>query len=465
MISQENFYPGDSFDVAGFSEREREISSEEESDRYGFNSPDRKLGAARDIFLFGQRDLEDCLVGLTKIYSKWVNEETHCSARYFDHQEMENKWKFWEAPKRGNEIYVHDVKKRLRGRLPSTKQLRKQGLLADKNETNTLHITLTVDPKRFLGKLKSAWENISYHLNKFLSAFRTRYGKTFVLRSFEAQRNGFVHIHLFMITEHTFECKWHNRKNNSRWIIPAKKSYHIASDLKTNEEVEGFENLWNLGFVNARGIGSDPNSREKIDISDYVIKDVVSDITNSPDLSNDELEKLGQKKFYEVSGASQKKWNKLLSLSLNWLFRKQAFSISGKKVLEDVFDLTVQCLTQTEVLESGILKRVFLFARYEFREFLGIIKFGKDPPDGFVKLNGHEIDELEANAVGVRSGVSQEGESSMMEDSGVDPSDHYCESCKEDFDIEVPAKRKVRMSGREVWLCNNCLQAAGGSDG
>lgn len=39
--------------------------------------------------------------------------------------------------------------------------------------------------------------------------------------------------------------------------------------------------------------------------------------------------------------------------------------------------------------------------------------------------------------------------------------EHVCESCLEDFGIEKPASRKVRMSGREKWLCDSCLQAAG----
>jgi len=188
------------------------------------------LGDARDIFLGGD-SLEEKLVGLTKVYSRWVEEETTCSAEYFDLKEGETKFKFWKAPKRGNDVYVSDVKDRLEEKLPSTKQLRKKGLLADDDGTNVLHIVLTVDPKRFLGSVESAWQNVSYYLNKFLSAFRKRYGKTWVLRSYEAQRNGFPHVHLFVITEHKFECEWYHGEENSYWLIPAKDGVHNATNL------------------------------------------------------------------------------------------------------------------------------------------------------------------------------------------------------------------------------------------
>lgn len=39
--------------------------------------------------------------------------------------------------------------------------------------------------------------------------------------------------------------------------------------------------------------------------------------------------------------------------------------------------------------------------------------------------------------------------------------EHVCESCQEDFGIEKPASRKVRVNGREKWLCDSCLSAIG----
>lgn len=360
-----------------------EKEAHEQDDGLGFYEPVQKLSNARDVFLDNRFDLKDSLEGLVKIYRRWVDEKSYLCNKYLDHETNETKYKFQLAPKRGNEKYVSDVKSRIYEKVPSTEQLEKEHLLADEDGTNVLHITLTVDPKQFLGDLQSAWANLPYYLNKFLSAFRQRYGRCWVLRSFEAQENGFPHIHLFIISEQTFSCEWYKGEKYWRWLIPELTDVHNATNLK-GHFVNGFENLWRLGFVYARGVGKRPYMRKQIDVKNYVVKDVVSDIS-VVDVDSD----------VEVK-------NPELTLALNWLFRRQAFSISGSDVLESVFNLIPVCLTQTEVLRNAFLRRLFEFSRFEFLGFCGIVRCSEPPPNGFIKLSRDQEHELEAQAIGVR---------------------------------------------------------------
>ena len=147
----------------------------------------------------------------------------------------------------------------------------------------------------------------SYAYNRFITAFRKRYGDCSVIRVYEAHKSGYPHIHLIMITDNEFEAFYHD----NHWRVQGK------------HDIEG---LWPWGFSDVEALAS---TRGGIN---YVVKylgklhevgicggwdDLASDCGRASDLSN------------LVSSASVR------TLSLMWVFRKRAFSVS-RSILDEI---------------------------------------------------------------------------------------------------------------------------------
>lgn len=84
----------------------------------------------------------------------------------------------------------------------------------------------------------------------------------------------------------------------------------------------------------------------------------------------------------------------------------------------------------------------------------------KDAPNSVEK---GPAGDLQREGKSNRSSVTRKevGEHSGLREEEKSTPEHTCEICKRDFGIEKPATRRVPMNGREVWLCDSCLQAAG----
>lgn len=71
-----------------------------------------------------------------------------------------------------------------------------------------------------------------------------------------------------------------------------------------------------------------------------------------------------------------------------------------------------------------------------------------------------EAEDAPQEKVAQRDPVEKKPVDSLREREKSDP-ENVCEVCQKEMGTEKPATRKVPMSGREVWLCDLCLQAAG----
>jgi len=194
----------------------------------------------------------------------------------------EKEYKAVKAAKRGNDVYSWKLGKRLKHlyELPKIEFFNYK----DRNtvqKTSAIFVTLTYARNEGLDVL---WEEVSKDFNRWISAMRRRYGKISIIRFWEAQQDGYPHIHcVLMFHESEFETFFYNKK----WRISEKKE---------------IEELWSWGFIDifalyslGAGVG-------------YVLK-YVTKVNNAL-----------------LHGRVDRKL--VLSLALMWIFKKRAFSVS-----------------------------------------------------------------------------------------------------------------------------------------
>ena len=131
-------------------------------------------------------------------------------------------FKFRMLAKRGNHIYAN----RCRRRIENVKDVFDDALneLCIRKEkrwelneetsrwrgawvTNTLFVTLTVNPALFGHNRFKAWVQLEKYYNSFITNLKSTYGcKAFVVKSIESHLSGYPHIHLAVITDMKFKC-------------------------------------------------------------------------------------------------------------------------------------------------------------------------------------------------------------------------------------------------------------------
>jgi len=195
---------------------------------------------------------------------------------------FEKEWKAVKAAKRGNDVYA----RRLRGRLKILSRLPriecfKQKDRSRRHTTRVLFITLT---RRREGRLDVVWKGIVDDFNRWISGLRRRFGRIHVLRAWEANDDGYPHVHCVLYFEESeFETFFYNGK----WRVQMK--HEIAKN-------------WRWGFVDVIALSS--------------LGAGVGYVTKYLTKVHDALEK----------GRGDHK--AILTLAMMWIFRKRAYSIS-----------------------------------------------------------------------------------------------------------------------------------------
>lgn len=157
-------------------------------------------------------------------------------------------------------------------------------------KSDILFITLTYAERNIYN-----YEKVGEDLNRFMSNLRKIFKKPkIIIRTFEAQKSGIVHIHLLVYIGKPIDIKKHNNTFRIR-------NYELLTKIK---------NCWKYGF-------SDIQAFVKLGEGlRYILKYVKKNIDT------------------QVS---------LLTLSLNWLFRKRSFSINYR-ILRSLFNLRLDLL-------------------------------------------------------------------------------------------------------------------------
>jgi hypothetical protein len=295
---------------------------------FSFDRECHKLRRARHLFLENRDFTNENLSFLIKEHEKWKNQPLYLI--YRDNDTMTHY--FYMAAKRGNSIYRKRVMQRLSNGASFLQNPALRGYLpsAHNNKSNFLFVTLTWNPKVFLGSRKRAWMHINYYYNKFISNLRKKLGKVWVLRALESTEKGYPHLHLLIFAEKSFLC-FKDKEGNYR--------------LKGKRELERF---WH-SFVDVK------MPKTPSELGSYITKDMT--------------------KSLKANTEKAKTTN-----ALCWVFRKQSFAISNGKCNDLIALCTIQ--TQKEEIESEFYEKNITFIG------LAAIKPFSDtpPPENFVCL-------------------------------------------------------------------------------
>jgi hypothetical protein len=191
--------------------------------------------------------------------------------------------------KRGNSKY----KKRVKERFSFYSTLENKLLFDWKNrskkfhKTSVLEVTLTFNTS--LCDIKTAWKyRVNREYNSWITNLRNKFGRIHPIRSFEAFKNGYPHVHVVLVFQ---DKEFETFKKGNDWLIK-------------NKEV--FECGWK-SFVKVKAI-KDLNGGLSY-LSKHIIKNEVSETP----LKDEDIE------IY---------WKYMLTLAMCWIFRKRSFSIS-----------------------------------------------------------------------------------------------------------------------------------------
>jgi len=318
-----------------------------------FSSQGITLKETREQYLSKKHISDLDLTELCKRFFVWLHQPLYLVF------ENDGYFEFHKASKRGNNIYAYQLNKRIKSaekffNSPEFEYLllreeQRNGFRKPTTVSNVLFVSLTHDTKTFLGDRHKAWISVEKYYNNFITAFRKRHGKCWVLKSVESTEKGYPHIHLLIICENSFEVFYHvNKENKESWRV--KKKHKISE-------------LWYRGFIDVQIPTSVSAVRR------YITKDMLKQYFNGIQTTQGEL-----------------------SLALNWLFHKRSYSISNGKMFPDLTNSL--SLTQT-----GISSQIKEIEKKSSSKFLGCVVVwflkGKPPPPTFkVRLSRVLLNDL-----------------------------------------------------------------------
>jgi len=254
--------------------------------------PKPRLGHYKALLSFKKPDL-DAIIDAFIYWSTFVEFMIFRRENIYTYEKT---YKAVKASKRGNDVYSWKLGKRLKHlyELPQIKFVNYK----DRNKiqkTRAIFTTLTYARNE---RLDILWEEVGKDFNRWISAMRRRYGQISIIRCWEAQQDGYPHIHCVLLFHETeFETFYYNNK----WRLSDKRD---------------IESLWSYGFSDmfalysiGAGVG-------------YVLKYVTK-------VNNALLSEKIDRKF-------------VLSLALMWIFKKRTFSVSkdfGLFLVEEKVDV------------------------------------------------------------------------------------------------------------------------------
>lgn len=258
-------------------------------------------------------------------YLKWVSENEYLILGEFHPLDGFIGFAGVKASKRGNDVYHKRVTERFNPlmELPDTVFFNYKDR-SKRHKTRAMFVTLTYDQKGL--KIGESWEQIGEDFNRFSSSIRRRFGSVAIVRVWEAHNSGFPHIHAIMVFE---EAEFGAFHYEGSWRIQQKR------DL---------EAYWPHGFIDVEALSSTRGGLHYV--AKYLGKLHRLGYTAKPGyIEEGESSGLGGL----VSKASVR------TLSLMWVFRKRAFSISGSFI--DLIEAlhNSNCGIQTEVCQLDLM--------------------------------------------------------------------------------------------------------------
>lgn len=237
-----------------------------------------RLGWYQSLLSYEEPDL-DQVIGY---FVGWAETSEYLIFRRENIHTQKKDYKAVKASKRGNDVYVWNLRKRLK-HLYDLPDICFFNYKDRSNDQKTRAVFVTLTYRRDFS-LDLAWELVGKDYNRWITGLRRKFGKIDVLRCWESQVDGYPHIHCVLLFH---EVEFDTFFYNGKWRIRPK-------GLLTDNWHWGFCDVFALFSLGA-GVG-------------YVIKYVTK--VNSALLKERRDHKL------------------VLSLALMWIYRKRAFSVS-----------------------------------------------------------------------------------------------------------------------------------------
>jgi hypothetical protein len=251
-------------------------------------------------------------------YIEWAIEDMYMILTKWNKEKWKNDVYAVKCSKRGNDVYVSRVESRFRGIYNRSEDLtffnpKDRG----HQETRALWVTLTYDSKRCL--YGEAWENIGIEFNAFMAYTRRNFGKVSICRVFESFENGYPHIHcILLFEEHSFSV-FRDAKGQSR----VREKDVIAEGWHSNVDVKAMSSL-------AGGLSY---------LKKYLLKGIDVLKADSKGLKTLALCWIYRKRAFSVSGRFRQALNDLISDLHNSNKKLVQVTLSGKLLVEERFYL------------------------------------------------------------------------------------------------------------------------------
>ena len=174
-----------------------------------------RLSHYRALLSYEEPDLEAIKSG----YKEWESYDEYLIFRKENIYTFERSYFAVKAAKRGNDVYAKKLMKRLRelDTIPNMEFFNPRDR-SRRHKTRVVMVTLTY---RRDDRLDVVWEGEGKDYNRWITGKRKKFGKINVIRTLEAQSDGFVHIHCVLYFEDVefktffYNGKWRiNRKND-----------------------------------------------------------------------------------------------------------------------------------------------------------------------------------------------------------------------------------------------------------
>ena len=220
---------------------------------------------------------EGNLEALIDEYRAYRDDEIRIIMRKENNETFEDKNYAILGSKRGNKVYNYRIRRRLEPirNYPDVKFFNYKER-SRRHKTKALFVDYTY-PRSIT--LNDSWELVGKDLNRQFSRLRSKYGEFSHFRTFEAQRDGYAHIHAVLIfKDYEFETFFYN----GNWRIQER------DDL-----------VWSKGFSDILALSSTRNGLR------YVSKYMAKNYSDTPSFTEE------------------------FTNALMWAFHKRSYSVSG----------------------------------------------------------------------------------------------------------------------------------------
>ena len=161
-----------------------------------------RLSRYRALMSYDNPDLES----IERAYLDWVSYPEYMIFQGEHRHTGEKRWKAVNASKRGNDVYNWRLSKRLDwvDDLPNLTFFNWKDR-SKRHKTRALFVTLTYAREDL--RVDEAWEQVGEDFNRWVSRIKKRFGTVRIIRVWEAQRDGYPHIHAICVFEnHEFDA-------------------------------------------------------------------------------------------------------------------------------------------------------------------------------------------------------------------------------------------------------------------